>query len=327
MAAPDYVFTNIATARIDAESPGDETLFEDLADNDRHLEQWLGDAYTPAKDHDHDGVNSKQAQLPEYHWLRNRGSTTGTTTWSSNQTLTPGIHDYGNLTIQTGVTVSPSGSEAGPLIIRCNGTFTMQGTAKIDWDYKGGGRGSSPGDPAKYGLFLGGGGGGGGSGGAALDAIGGIGAQPYNAGTLGGSGGYNGAGGDGSDATANSDMKTLIAKLAAFVQGGGGGGGGGGNLGGNGRAGGGLVIIIAQTIDIGSSASIDARGDDGQAGVSGNGGGGGAGGGGVILLAASTFTNDLGTYNVAGGPGGAGTGSGSAGGDGGAGYKQSITIT
>jgi hypothetical protein len=64
MAAPAKAFTVITDARIDADSPADETLFEDVRDNDQHLEEWLGKNYTAAVDHDHDGVNSKANVIP-----------------------------------------------------------------------------------------------------------------------------------------------------------------------------------------------------------------------------------------------------------------------
>lgn len=62
MTAPTKSFTVIADSRIDVDSPVDETLMEDLRDNDQHLADWIGGSYTAAIDHDHDGVNS--ALLP-----------------------------------------------------------------------------------------------------------------------------------------------------------------------------------------------------------------------------------------------------------------------
>lgn len=59
MTAPSKNFTVIVDTRIDVNSPLDETLFEDLRDNDQHLEEWIGGSYVAAVDHDHDGVNSK----------------------------------------------------------------------------------------------------------------------------------------------------------------------------------------------------------------------------------------------------------------------------
>lgn len=59
MTAPSKSFTVIVDTRIDVDSPLDESLMEDLRDNDIHLEEWLGGSYVAAVDHDHDGVNSK----------------------------------------------------------------------------------------------------------------------------------------------------------------------------------------------------------------------------------------------------------------------------
>lgn len=59
MVAPSKSFTVIADSAIDPDSPLTSGLFTNLRDNDIHLEEWLGDGFTAAKDHDHDGVNSK----------------------------------------------------------------------------------------------------------------------------------------------------------------------------------------------------------------------------------------------------------------------------
>jgi len=58
MTVPSKTWTAITDGTIDADSPLDETLMTALRDNLVHLEEWLGDGYTAAKDHDHDGVNS-----------------------------------------------------------------------------------------------------------------------------------------------------------------------------------------------------------------------------------------------------------------------------
>lgn len=59
MVAPTYAWTVIALTAVDADSPLDETLMTALVKNQIHLEEWLGDGYTAAKDHDHDDTNSK----------------------------------------------------------------------------------------------------------------------------------------------------------------------------------------------------------------------------------------------------------------------------
>jgi hypothetical protein len=63
MPAPSKNYTLIPDGSIDADSPLDVTLMTQIRDNLIHLEEWLGDGYTAAKDHDHDGVNSKKAVI------------------------------------------------------------------------------------------------------------------------------------------------------------------------------------------------------------------------------------------------------------------------
>lgn len=59
MTAPSKSFTTIADTDIDPESPITTGLMTSLRDNDVNLKEWLGKNYTPAVDHDHDGLNSK----------------------------------------------------------------------------------------------------------------------------------------------------------------------------------------------------------------------------------------------------------------------------
>jgi len=59
MTAPSKNFTSIPDADIDPESPLTTGLMTEYRDNDINLMEWLGKNYTPAVDHDHDGVNSK----------------------------------------------------------------------------------------------------------------------------------------------------------------------------------------------------------------------------------------------------------------------------
>lgn len=60
MPAPSKNYTLIGDASIDSDSPLDVTLMTQMRDNLIHLEEWLGDGYVAAKDHDHDGANSKK---------------------------------------------------------------------------------------------------------------------------------------------------------------------------------------------------------------------------------------------------------------------------
>ena len=63
MTVPTKTWNTISDGQVDADSPLDETLLTAIRDNLVHLEEWLGDGYTAAKDHDHDGVNSKSVVL------------------------------------------------------------------------------------------------------------------------------------------------------------------------------------------------------------------------------------------------------------------------
>jgi hypothetical protein len=63
MAAPSKSYTLIADSSIDSNSIIDATLMTQIRDNLIHLEEWLGNGYTAAQDHDHDGVNSKSPVL------------------------------------------------------------------------------------------------------------------------------------------------------------------------------------------------------------------------------------------------------------------------
>ena len=63
MAIPSKSWVTITDAMTDADSPLDVTLMQGVRDNLVHLEEWLGDGYTAAKDHDHDGTNSAPVAL------------------------------------------------------------------------------------------------------------------------------------------------------------------------------------------------------------------------------------------------------------------------
>ncbi len=65
MAAPTFSWNAITSAQTDAESPIDTTLMEGLRQNLVHLKEWLGESFTPAVDHDHDGLNSKSVVLAD----------------------------------------------------------------------------------------------------------------------------------------------------------------------------------------------------------------------------------------------------------------------
>ena len=56
-----YGWNNITAGMVDADSPGNETLFQGIRRNMIHLREWIGQSYylNAASDHDHDGQNSK----------------------------------------------------------------------------------------------------------------------------------------------------------------------------------------------------------------------------------------------------------------------------
>ena len=58
MPPPTYPWTVIAAGQTDQDSPVDQTLMDGIRENLIHLEEWLGDGYIAAKNHDHGGVNS-----------------------------------------------------------------------------------------------------------------------------------------------------------------------------------------------------------------------------------------------------------------------------
>ncbi|MEE9614859.1 MAG: hypothetical protein V3W31_07940 [Thermodesulfobacteriota bacterium] len=76
MAAPTYSWNSITAGQCDADSPLDETLMEAIRQNLIHIEEWLGDGYTAAKDHDHDNVNSKSVVLGDGVVVQAKLSTT-----------------------------------------------------------------------------------------------------------------------------------------------------------------------------------------------------------------------------------------------------------
>lgn len=63
MAATTYTWNVITTGQTDGDSPLDETLMDALRENQISLEEWMGDGFAQAKDHDHDGANSKTVVL------------------------------------------------------------------------------------------------------------------------------------------------------------------------------------------------------------------------------------------------------------------------
>ena len=77
MVAPSKVFTVLPNSDVDPDSPVSTNLMTSLRDNDIHLEEWLGDGFTAAQDHDHDGINSAKVDAND---LLNLGAVQGALT-------------------------------------------------------------------------------------------------------------------------------------------------------------------------------------------------------------------------------------------------------
>lgn len=311
-------YSTIADSEIDPESPGTTTLFTKLRDNPLSIAE--GDATAPS-------ISSSAIgnQLLDLYYLGSGSD--GAKTVASSENLVSGEYHYTDLTVNSGQTLGVS-STYGGLVIRCTGTATIAGI--ISANSKGGAGGTA-------GLSMAGGhggdgelGGSGGSGGADGSYDSGAGGDVIirNSFISGGAAKTTDSGGNAGTSLAATTpaVRSITAfsngLIPLYAGGGGGGGSGTGDPGAGGR-GGGFVIIIADTIDFQSGASITARGGNGSASV--NDGGGGGGGGGVVILAAKTITNE-GTITVTGGSGGSGI-STYSGGAGGAGYSTVITVT
>lgn len=221
----------------------------------------------------------------------------GSSTISSNSNIDSGLHQYVNLTINSGVTLTKNTSQVGPLILKCTGTLTISGTIRCgnqsllaDCGGTAGGGGSGYDDDTNDHLN---------NGTDSGDSI-------YSVGAAAGFSTTAGAAG------VNLPLKSLEAGLCvgALKYGGGKGPDGGDGFdsfgatddGGAGGEGGGVLIIVANTVVFNSGATIDCSGSNGASGDS-QGGGGAGGGGGSIVILYKTFSTDSGTYDVSGGTG------------------------
>lgn len=229
---------------------------------------------------------------------------------TSNTTIAGGTYNYTTFNINSGVTVSVTGNQ--PLIIRCTGAVTINGTLIAS--------GGNGGNGVTFSTFgIGGvgvaGGGNGGNGvyvGSAAPGVAGSGLG--GVGTAGG--GWSGGGGAGYSVVGASTGNTAggfggpiygNANISGLEAGSGGGGGSGGNScgSGGGGAGGGLISInSAVSITIGATGVINVNGGNGGTDGGGNCGGGGGGSGGSILMQTPAMTNN-GTLQANGGAGGA----------------------
>lgn len=235
---------------------------------------------------------------------------------TSNTTITSGVHNYSSFIIDTGVTVTTTGTT--PLEIYVSGTATIHGVLTVSGANGNDGVTYTSGGNGAIGVA----GGGNGGSGTYSSSLGGLIATPgTGSGAVnnqgdgwsgGGGAGYasvgassGGVGGFGGPTYGDVQISTMDAGS------GGGGGSGGYECGaGGGGAGGGIIRLYANTLLITGTGSITANGGNGGSDGAGNCGGGGGGSGGSLLIGAFTLTND-GVISANGGVGGASAVSGS----------------
>ncbi len=236
----------------------------------------------------------------------------GDFTISSDTTLLGNDHQFSSLTIGAGATLTPK--TADPLVIRVNGTVTIDGKLTLDGGSAGGSYFAAAGTTGPGGGAAGGAGGSNTYDGSSGQGL--AGGQPGK----GGGTGYNaGSGSGGGHAVAGGTSGLAIggsaygaASIPAGLEGGSGGGGGGGAgssvssscsgswYGGGGGGGGGAALLIAKQIVISATGKVSANGGTGGKPVCGYAGNGGGGSGGTIWLRANAITVD-GTLSVNGG--------------------------
>jgi hypothetical protein len=228
----------------------------------------------------------------------------GALTVAANGVLFEGIAADGNLqftdvTINAGVALTvPSGT-----IIRCNGTFTNNGTIVV-LDGAAGGRSTSVNNTVGTGTVPG-----------SASANPGVSRVAAQSGELGDASRVGGVGGGGLSA---GEARVLLKPTV--------GGGGGGvcpaqAANGSGGDGGGAFVVLAGGA-IANTGAINAAGLDGL-------GGGGGGAGGFVVLASPTSISNTGTLDLSGGDGGVATNrnAGGGGGSGGIVHFLSPAIT
>jgi hypothetical protein len=245
-----------------------------------------------------DGTNGADGKLAIY----GDGSVgplaiTSGTDWTNNPPA-GNIYEFTDFTVSSGQTLFV----ASGTVIRCTGTFTVNGTITVVPYDLGSTIDSFTGGVIDYA-------GGGNSPGVAARAA-------YT-----GEVGDNSAGRQGGRGGAGMTHASAATILRPSVHGG---GAGAGNITLFGGAGGGTLTVLAKGgIVISSGASITANGNDGAAGT-------GAGAGGILVLASPASITNAGLLSVAGGKGGNSTTSAGIGGGGGGGIinlvSPSITV-
>jgi hypothetical protein len=236
----------------------------------------------------------------------------GAFTASANTTIAGGTYNYSTFTINSGVTVTVTGSQ--PLVIRCTGAVVINGT--LDASGGNGTNGITFSAAGTGGIGVAGGQNGGN--GTYSSSVGGMLAQDgAGAGGVTTAGnGWSGGGGAGYGTVGNASGGSTggfagpvygDAQLSAVLGGSGGGGGSGGfscGAGGGGAGGGYIEITACSGITITATGIIRANGGNGGSDGTGNCGGGGGGSGGTIWLGAPTIANN-GQVRATGGSGGA----------------------
>jgi len=96
MVAPSKSFTVIVDADVDPDSPVTTNLMTELRDNTIHLEEWLGDGFTAAKNHDHNGTNSKKIDAAN---VLNLGDKALRDIDQTSQDLTTSFADLASITV------------------------------------------------------------------------------------------------------------------------------------------------------------------------------------------------------------------------------------
>jgi hypothetical protein len=230
----------------------------------------------------------------------------GNMVYSASTTLSGNVYVFGNITIDSGVTLTENG-----FYMYATGTFDNLGTIT------GGNNPNAPGGTPNGGVgtsittsYAGSGGGGGalsgaaagGGGGGSTLVSGGYGASALTSGANNGGAGSTPSAPTMSQALAN-NMFNNITKYLSSASGGAGGSGGNGGGGVFGAVIGGNKVI---------AGTINTNGNAGSTG--GNTGGGGGGGGAIFILYNSNYT--AGAYSDTGGVGGSSSGSGGNGGNG-----------
>ena len=231
---------------------------------------------------------------------------------SNNQNML-GIHFCTDFTLNQGITITvPSGNRTKSLVIVASGTITINGTI---FAAGAGGAGSAGGTVGYNASFNAEGGtdqpGGGGAG--ASGVAGGV----LRHGIYVAFGGVNGAAGM---QLTGSDIADQALAFNGHMGGGGGSGGlgGGASPGGQGGRGGGTIVLVAPTIILAATATLNTGADTGSGGDGIDSLGGGGGGAGNVYITARSFIDNGATFTQ---PGGGASGP-NAGGVGAAGIKQ-----